>query len=156
MEAEPNRRSPYRIIRRTVLACCAIGLSACASTHTSAPSTATSTVKSRPANGPILLTLADSGHKVSLIQGDDLKVELPNQKGSPERWTLLTSGPGVTETSGGVYGQAVSSPPSQMFDFTWKRTTPFGLVMILETPKKKILEPQEFAVTLVPKGYAIK
>jgi hypothetical protein len=108
-------------------------------------------------NASIALTLADSGHKVSLRQGASLTVDLPDSKSSPDRWTLLTSGPGFTESGGGVYGStSTTNPPSQSFEFKWNRRTPFGLVLIDESPKKKVLEPEEFAVTLVPVGYHTK
>jgi hypothetical protein len=148
------RRGAHRaFVRAVLLAFCAICIAACGTSHSGSPTNTTTATKSHPSHGPIVLTLADSGHKVTLTQGANLTVDLPNQIGSAERWTLLTSGPGITETNGGVYGQSHSTPPSQLFDFRWERTSPFGLVMILESPKKKIMEPEEFAVTLDPKGY---
>jgi hypothetical protein len=131
----------------------AVCIAACGATHNSSSETTNSVNAAGSNHSPIVLTLADSGHKVTLSPGANLTVDLAKQAGSADQWTLLTAGPGVTETNGGTYGQSHSAPPSQLFDFRWNRTTPFGLVMILESPKKKVLEPQEFAVTLEPKGY---
>ncbi len=145
-----------RVFAKAALLACAFSIAACGTTHSSAPTITTGKPTNKPANQATVLTLADSGRKVTLKNGANLTVDLPNEKGSTQRWTLLTSGPGVTETNGGVYGQEHSTPPSQLFDFKWERTSPFGLVLILESPKKKVLEPQEFAVTLEPKGYSNK
>jgi hypothetical protein len=156
MKAHIHRLELNRPATKAVLLACAVCIAACGTAHSAAPTVTTSKPTNKPADHAIVLTLADSGKKVTLKSGANLTVDLPNQKGSAQRWTLLTSGPGVTETSGGVYGQEHSTPPSQLFNFKWERTTPFGLVLILESPKKKILEPQEFAVTLEPKGYSTK
>jgi hypothetical protein len=151
-----SRPRANRVLAKAALLSCAFCIAACGTTHNSAPTTTTAKPENRPASHAIVLTLADSGRKVTLNMGADLAVDLPNQSGSAQRWTLLTSGPGITETNGGIYGQERSSPPSQLFDFKWERPDPFGLVLILESQKKKILEPQEFAVTLEPKGYSTK
>jgi hypothetical protein len=156
MKEPRNRPRTNRVVyAKTALLACAFCIAACGTTHISVPTT-TSKAKNRAASHAIVLTLADSGRKVSLNNGADLTVDLPNQDGSAQRWTLLTSGPGITETNGGIYGQKRSSPPSQLFDFKWERPDAFGLVLILESPKKKTLEPQEFAVTLEPEGRSTK
>jgi hypothetical protein len=148
---EQSRRNSFcdrPMIKAVLFGLAGLGIAACATTHQASTTVSTAT----SGRAPVVLTLSDSGHKVTLSPGADLTVDLARQAGTSDRWTLLTSGPGITETDGGTYGQSRSTPPSQRFEFRWDRTTPFGLVMILESPKK-VLEPEEFAVTLEPTGY---
>lgn len=154
MARQRIHRSVDRGIRTTIfLVLGAVYIAGCSTTHASSTTTTAGTKTATNAPGhAVVLTLADSGRKVTLSPGADLTVDLAKQSGSPDRWTLLTSGPGVTETNGGTYGESRKAPPSQQFEFRWNRATPFGMVMVLESPKKT-LEPQEFAVTLEPKGY---
>jgi ABC-type oligopeptide transport system substrate-binding subunit len=155
----PRAKKALGLLAVALTACL---LAACSTNHNSSTNTTQTAAKSgskTPQKQPsqVVLTLADTGHKVTLNPGSSLTVKLPDTKSSSDRWQLLTSGPGVKETNGGEYGSLTGSKqPTQSFDFKWDRSTPFGMVMILQSQKHKVLEPEEFAVTLVPEGYSIK
>jgi hypothetical protein len=138
-----------------LLAGLALAAGACTTSHSSGPtpSSASKTTATIPAGATtgsskaLVLTLHDSGHHVALTQGELVSVDLPFTASSNDRWELLTSGPGLTNLTG---TDGVSGPSSQTFKFRWARSTPFGMVMILQSAKHKVLEPEEFAVTLDP------
>jgi hypothetical protein len=148
-----NRKWPI------VLAGFALAAGACTTSHdSSSPTTRSSgaiaakvstTTAGATTDGSksVVLTLDDSGHHVSLTQGELVSVNLPFKASSADRWELLTSGPGLTNLTG-IAG--LSSASTQTFKFRWARSTPFGMVMILQSAKHKVLEPEEFAVTLDP------
>jgi hypothetical protein len=130
----------------------ALDAGACTTQHSSGPTASTRskttvTTAATSNSKSIVLKLDDSGHHIALTKGELVSVDLPFAASSADRWELLTSGPGLTNLTG---SDGVSSSSSQTFKFRWARSTPFGMVMILQSAKHKVLEPEEFAVTLDP------